>query len=54
MRTGGGIGGFLHTAMDGVKGAALAVKNEIQADIKPALKDDAPADTAANATAPAK
>lgn len=40
--------------MDGVKEAALAVKNEIQADIKPALKGDAPADTATDDPAPAK
>lgn len=59
--TGGGIGGFLsnvtHTVTDGVKGAMGAVRDEIQADIKPSLKDDpAPADAAdaAAAAAPAK
>lgn len=44
-----------HTVTDGVKGAMGAVRDEIQADIKPSLKDDpAPAADAAAAAAPAK
>lgn len=57
LRVAGGIGGFLHSVTDAAKGAAQAVKNEIQADIKPSLKEDVAttADTATSTpAAPAK
>lgn len=49
MHIAGGLGGFLHSVTDAAKGAAQAVKHEIQSDIKPAVKEDGT--TAADAAA---
>lgn len=45
----------MHSVTDAAKGAAQAVKDEIQSDIKPALKEDgATAADPATPAAPAK
>lgn len=53
LNVAGGIGGFLHSVTDAAKGAAQAVKDEIQSDIKPSLKDDGAAAADAAAATPA-
>lgn len=43
----------MHSVTDAAKGAAQAVKDEIQSDIKPSLKDDGAAAADAAAATPA-